>query len=251
MLNALLGDAIARVAILLWTATAISLAVPILPAAWMQTLSTYLLDIPALTVAIAAVAKGLPKIADESERRCWRLLGMGCVAWLAVSLPYAALAPGGHWSLGWKVYGDLVYVVGYLGLILAIEVQPHRLQTGTLGDQAGIGSVDQDHGDARIGAAAQQPLNAKVATFLSLAASLNLFLFLFNLLPILPLDGGHVVGAGYEAVRRKVAKVRGRPDPGPVDMARLLPVAYIVAGVLVSMSVVVIWADLVRPIALG
>ena len=128
LLNALLGDAIARVAILLWTATALSLAVPVLPAAWMQTLSTYLLDIPALTVAIAAVAKGLPKIADESERRFWRLLGMGCVAWLAVSLPYAALAPGGHWSLGWKVYGDLVYVVGYLGLILAIEVQPHRLQ---------------------------------------------------------------------------------------------------------------------------
>ena len=71
---------------------------------------------------------------------------------------------------------------------------------------------------------------AKVGTFLGLLASLNLFLFLFNLLPVLPLDGGHIAGALYEGVRRRVAKWRGRPDPGPVDMARLLPVAYVVAG---------------------
>jgi membrane-associated protease RseP (regulator of RpoE activity) len=97
----------------------------------------------------------------------------------------------------------------------------------------------------------EEPILAKAATFLALAASLNLFLFLFNLLPILPLDGGHVVGAAYEGVRRRVARWRGRPDPGPVDVARLLPVAYIVAGVLIAMGVVVIWADLVKPITLG
>ena len=96
-----------------------------------------------------------------------------------------------------------------------------------------------------------EPTTAKVATFLGLAASLNLFLFLFNLLPILPLDGGHVAGATYEGVRRRVARWRGRPDPGPVDIARLLPVAYVVAGALMAMAVVVIWADLVKPITLG
>ena len=51
--------------------------------------------------------------------------------------------------------------------------------------------------------------------------------------------------------RRKVAQWRGRPDPGPVDIARLLPVAYVVAGALMAMAVVVIWADLVKPITLG
>jgi membrane-associated protease RseP (regulator of RpoE activity) len=109
-------------------------------------------------------------------------------------------------------------------------------------------------GVSRLGgeiAAMDEPIVAKAATFLSLAASLNLFLFLFNLLPILPLDGGHVASALYEGLRRSIAKVRHRPDPGPVDTARLLPVAYVVAGMLLLMGVIVIWADLVKPITLG
>ena len=56
--------------------------------------------------------------------------------------------------------------------------------------------------------------------------ALNLFLALFNLIPLLPLDGGHIAGALWEAVRRGVARLRGRPDPGYVDVAKLLPVAY-------------------------
>ena len=96
-----------------------------------------------------------------------------------------------------------------------------------------------------------RPLEGKIATFLLLAGSLNLFLFLFNLLPILPLDGGHAAGALYEGAKRNVARMRGKPDPGPVDTAKLLPVAYVVAGVLLAVGVVVIWADLVRPITLG
>jgi hypothetical protein len=43
----------------------------------------------------------------------------------------------------------------------------------------------------------------------------------------------------------------GKPDPGPVDTAKLLPVAYVVAGVLIVVGVVVIWADLVKPITLS
>ena len=79
----------------------------------------------------------------------------------------------------------------------------------------------------------------------------NLGWGILNLLPILPLDGGHVAGALYEGGRRRLARLRGRPDPGPVDIARLLPVAYVVAGTLMAMAVVVIWADLVKPISLG
>ena len=60
-----------------------------------------------------------------------------------------------------------------------------------------------------------------------LLAGLNLFLGLFNLVPLLPLDGGHIAGALYEAARRGIARLRGRPDPGYVDVAKLLPVAYV------------------------
>ena len=70
----------------------------------------------------------------------------------------------------------------------------------------------------------------KISYFFQLLAGVNLVLFLFNLLPIYPLDGGHVAGALYEKARATVARVRGRPDPGPFDIARLMPVAYVVAG---------------------
>lgn len=100
-------------------------------------------------------------------------------------------------------------------------------------------------------AAAEAPPSWRIAQFLALVASLNLFLFLFNLLPILPLDGGHVAGALYEGGRRRYARWQGQPDPGPVDVARMLPVAYGVALVLISMSVIILWADLVKPIRLG
>jgi len=140
--------------------------------------------------------------------------------------------------------------------LVSLPVRLYELVTQTLigGGQRSADSPVSVVGVTRLGgdiAATDQPLVAKVATFLGLAASLNLFLFLFNLLPILPLDGGHIAGALYEGVRRRVSRWRGRPDPGPVDMARLLPVAYVVAGVLLMMGVVVIWADLVKPISLG
>jgi membrane-associated protease RseP (regulator of RpoE activity) len=140
--------------------------------------------------------------------------------------------------------------------LVMLPVRLYELVTQTLigGGERSADSPVSVVGVSRLGgdvAAMDEPMVAKVATFLGLAASLNLFLFLFNLLPILPLDGGHVASALYEAARRRVARMRGRPDPGPVDTARLLPVAYIVAGVLIAMSVVVIWADLVKPISLG
>ena len=98
--------------------------------------------------------------------------------------------------------------------------------------------------------AAEEPVKAKLAILVSLIASLNLFLFLFNLLPVLPLDGGHVVGAVYEGARRTVARMRGRSDPGPVDVSRLLPLSYGVGIALVAVASVVIVADLINPVSL-
>jgi membrane-associated protease RseP (regulator of RpoE activity) len=91
----------------------------------------------------------------------------------------------------------------------------------------------------------------RFAVLLSLVASLNLALFVFNLVPLLPLDGGHAAGALWEGTRRQIARLLRRADPGPVDVARALPLAYGVASLLIGMSVLLIYADLVRPIRLG
>ena len=140
--------------------------------------------------------------------------------------------------------------------LVSLPVRVYELVDETLigGGERSLDSPVSVVGASRLGgevAAMDEPIKSKIAIFLGLAASLNLFLFLFNLLPVLPLDGGHVAGALYEGLRRSIARVRGKPDPGPVDTAKLLPVAYVVAAVLLAVGVVVIWADLIKPITLG
>jgi len=83
-----------------------------------------------------------------------------------------------------------------------------------------------------------------------LVASVNVFLALFNFIPLLPLDGGHIAGAIWEALRRGWARLRSRPDPGYVDVAKMLPVAYVVGALLMIMSVILIYADIVNPVRL-
>jgi membrane-associated protease RseP (regulator of RpoE activity) len=68
------------------------------------------------------------------------------------------------------------------------------------------------------------------------------------LVPILPLDGGHIAGALYEGLRKSFAKLTGKPNPGPVDTARMLPVAYIATLFILAMSLVVMLADIIKPL---
>jgi membrane-associated protease RseP (regulator of RpoE activity) len=86
---------------------------------------------------------------------------------------------------------------------------------------------------------------------LLLLAGLNLFLGMFNLVPLPPLDGGPIATTLFEAARRGVARLLRRPDPGFVDSAKLLPVTYAMAGVILVVSVVLIFADVVAPVSLS
>ena len=97
----------------------------------------------------------------------------------------------------------------------------------------------------------QVPASDKFFSLLLLLAGLNLFLGMFNLVPLPPLDGGPMATTVYEALRRWVARLRKKPDPGFVDSAKLLPVTYVMAAVILVMSVVLIYADIVAPVSLS
>ncbi|MEV7024273.1 M50 family metallopeptidase [Kitasatospora sp. NPDC093558] len=95
------------------------------------------------------------------------------------------------------------------------------------------------------------PGTQRIAVFVNLLAGINLSLFLFNMLPLLPLDGGHVAGAVWESVRRRLAQLFRRPDPGPFDVAKLMPLAYVVASIFVGFTLLVLVADLVNPVKIS
>ncbi|MGY3679347.1 M50 family metallopeptidase [Streptomyces sp. TE33382] len=121
---------------------------------------------------------------------------------------------------------------------------------GQRADDSPVGVV----GAARIGGEVMTldvPAQNQMAMMLFLLAGFNLSLFLFNMLPLLPLDGGHIAGALWEAVRRNLAKVFRRPDPGPFDVAKLMPVAYVVAGIFICFTLLVLVADIVNPVKIS
>jgi membrane-associated protease RseP (regulator of RpoE activity) len=96
----------------------------------------------------------------------------------------------------------------------------------------------------------ETPVASRASAMIGLVASLNVALGMINLLPLLPLDGGHVLGAIVEGVRRFLAKAFGRRDPGPVDVAKLMPLTFVVVILFGAMSALLIFADLVNPVRL-
>jgi membrane-associated protease RseP (regulator of RpoE activity) len=91
----------------------------------------------------------------------------------------------------------------------------------------------------------------KVAFILLLIASLNIFVGLFNLLPLLPMDGGHIAVVLWERIRAFFARLRRRPDPGLVDYRKLVPLSFVVFLVLVVFGMTLILADIVNPVNIG
>ena len=101
-------------------------------------------------------------------------------------------------------------------------------------------------GVSRVGGQALEAGSALV--FVLLFAGFNIFVGVFNLFPLLPLDGGHVAVLLFEKIRSRLARALGRADPGRVDYAKLMPLTIFVIAVFGGISLLAILADIVNPI---
>jgi membrane-associated protease RseP (regulator of RpoE activity) len=115
----------------------------------------------------------------------------------------------------------------------------------------GVGRVAGEVADGQLSGVIGTGVSSKLVFLIYLIASLNIALFVFNLIPLMPLDGGHAAGALWEGLKRQVARLRGRPNPGYVDVAKALPLTYVVSIALIGMAVLLMYADVVNPIKLG
>ncbi len=96
---------------------------------------------------------------------------------------------------------------------------------------------------------AEADLASRISFFLLIIASLNIFVGIFNLLPLLPLDGGHLAVLGFEQARAGLYRLLRRPAPNRVDLTKLLPAAYLVIALFVGLSVLLLLADIINPIS--
>ncbi|HEY2442277.1 MAG TPA: site-2 protease family protein [Streptosporangiaceae bacterium] len=146
-------------------------------------------------------------------------------------------------TFGQAVTGT-VHVVGSLPGAVSHLFAKNRIDTsaGQVTSVVGVGQITGQVVAANIG------WQSKASIVLLIIISVNIFIGLLNLLPLLPLDGGHIAVVLYERVRAWLARLRGRSDPGLVDMTKLIPVSLSVFAVLVGFSLLLILADLVNPV---
>jgi membrane-associated protease RseP (regulator of RpoE activity) len=113
----------------------------------------------------------------------------------------------------------------------------------------GVVGVARVSGEA-VGSDKLTPME-RLATFILIVASLNIFVGVFNLLPILPLDGGHMAVAIADSIRAFFARLRGRPRPAPIDVTVLTPITMVVFVVLATLTLLLLVADVINPVTLN
>ena len=136
---------------------------------------------------------------------------------------FIGIAPTTHYYYANKGVADVPGEIGrQIGVGLsALGRYPEKLHSlwGTVFEgkprdaQGAVGVVGIGRIGGQIADSHVLTVKDKIYTLLGLLASVNLLLFFFNLLPLLPLDGGHVAGAMVEAAKRGRARLRARRDP--------------------------------------
>jgi membrane-associated protease RseP (regulator of RpoE activity) len=173
---------------------------------------------------------------------------------VGVSPQIAAQRQGPLEALGNGVTGVGNLTVATFQGLAAIPAAIPALLNSTFGaEERSIDGLVGPVGIARISGEVvegESPLALRIGSFLAIMAGINVFVGIFNLLPLLPLDGGHLAVLGFERARAAIYRLLGRPDPGRVDLTRLLPAAYLVIALFIGLSVLLLVADVLNPVTL-
>lgn len=143
--------------------------------------------------------------------------------------------------------------VGSIKALIGLPQQiPTLIRQTFLGEERGtdglVGIVGVARATGETASSSNLTMGEKIATFLLIIASLNIFVGIFNLIPILPLDGGHIAVALFEGARRQIYRIRGRTEPGKVDIEKLTPITVIVLVALIFLTALLLIADIFNPI---
>jgi membrane-associated protease RseP (regulator of RpoE activity) len=158
--------------------------------------------------------------------------------------PLSAVRETGN-TLGSMVTGTVTVFTSKAKSLNAIY-SPHRDPQGFVG-VVGISRVSGD-----ILAAPSQSVGTRIWDFLLLVAGVNLFVGIFNLLPLLPLDGGHLAIAGFEEGRHRIRRMFGyRGALRRVDLNKLMPITYAFVVLMVGLTLYIAGADILNPIRLN
>jgi membrane-associated protease RseP (regulator of RpoE activity) len=172
-------------------------------------------------------------------------LGVGPATRTERVAPWTGVANAG------EQFGNQV-VATFKGLGQIPQVVPKLFASTFHHQQRGDNGVTSIVGIARYtgqAASSDVPLADRIDLVLGIIIAFNIFIGIFNLLPLLPLDGGHLAVLGFEQSRAGIYRLVGRREPGRVDLVKLLPTAYLVFAVIVGVSLLAVFADIVNPIA--
>jgi membrane-associated protease RseP (regulator of RpoE activity) len=193
------------------------------------------------------VARDRADLDDPAKTVAVGVLGVG---------PDYNVAHDGPWAATKRSFDTSWQVVEAAGSL--VKDLPHKV--GELFDALGGQERDQQGLSGVVGAARvsgelfsikDTSVTEKLSLVLLNVGALNIFLALFNAVPLLPLDGGHVAVTTYEATKRRVFKLFGRPDPGRVDISKMLPLTYAFVVLLGALTVLLLAADIVNPISIS
>jgi membrane-associated protease RseP (regulator of RpoE activity) len=200
-----------------------------------------------VTVTVQRNGRDITKTVDLAKvsGRSGAFLGVSPVVVYNRSNPLSAASYAGH-EFG-TITAQSVTALGKIPKAIPYLFAKNRASTpgGNVSSLYGAASITGDVVAANIG------WQQKISVVLLIIIEVNIFVGIFNLLPLLPLDGGHLAVVLYERARAAIYRLLRRPDPGLVDIKKLIPVSVGVFALLVAFGLLLIAADIINPLSLS